>query len=376
VEIGLTGKPSCGKSTFFKASTMIDVPISAVPFTTIKAKVGIAYVTSECPCKELNLKCNPKNSQCINGTRLIPAKLWDTGGLIPGSHTGRGIGNKFLSDIIRTDVLIHIVDTSGRIDLEGKPTEGHDPSEDIKFLEEEINLWFASVIKRNLKKIKDEKTASNVLAGLGIREGHIGESIDKVGLEPEKLAIELRRLSKPILIAANKMDLSVSENNLKKMRGDFPNLTIIPCSAEAEIALRTASKAGFIDYISGSRDFEIKKELNEEQKKGLELIRKKVLEKYGSTGIQDCLNKAVFEFLNYIAVYPVESEHKFSDKKGNILPDVYLMPSGSTALDLAYKVHTDIGEKFIAAIDARTKKRVSADYELKNGDIISIQSAK
>jgi len=376
VEIGLTGKPSCGKSTFFKASTMIDVPISAVPFTTIKAKVGIAYVTSECPCKELNLKCNPKNSQCINGTRLIPVKVWDTGGLIPGSHTGRGIGNKFLSDIIRTDVLIHIVDTSGKIDSEGKPTEGHDPSEDIKFLEEEINLWFASVIKRNLKKIKDEKTASNVLAGLGIKEGHIGEAIDKVGLEPEKLAIELRRLSKPILIAANKMDLSVSENNLKRMKEGFPNLTIIPCSAEAEIALRTASKAGFIEYISGSRDFEIKKELNEEQKGGLELIRRSVLEKYGSTGIQNCLNKAVFEFLNYIAVYPVENEHKFSDKKGNVLPDVHLMPLGSTALDLAYKVHTDIGEKFIAAIDARTKKRVSADYELKNGDIISIQSAK
>jgi len=376
MEIGLTGKPSCGKSTFFKASTMIDVPISAVPFTTVKAKVGIAYVISKCPCKELNLKCNPKNSQCVNGTRLIPVKLWDTGGLIPGSHSGRGIGNKFLSDIIRTDVLIHIIDTSGRTDSEGKPTEGHDPSEDIKFLEEEINLWFTSVIKRNLIKIKDEKTAANVLAGLGIRENHIGEAIDKVGLEPEKLAIELRRLSKPMLIAANKIDLSVSENNLKNMKKEFPNLTIIPCSAEAEIALRTAGKAGFIEYIPGNKGFEIKKELNEEQKKGLELIRKKVLEKFGSTGIQDCLNKAVFEFLNYIAVYPVENEHKLSDKKGNVLPDVYLMPLGSTALDLAYKVHTDIGEKFIGAIDARTKKRVSADYKLKNGDIISIQSAK
>jgi len=243
---------------------------------------------------------------------------------------------------------------------------------DIKFLEEEINLWFTEVIKRNLKKIKDEKTAANVLAGLGIKEKHIGEAIDKVGLEPEKLAIELRRLSKPILIAANKMDISVSEDNLKKLRQEFPNLTIIPCSAEAEIALRTASKADFIEYIPGNKDFEIKKELNEEQKNGLELIRKKVLEKNGSTGIQACLNKAVFEFLNYIAVYPVENEHKFSDKKGNVLPDVYLMPSGSTALDLAFKVHTDIGEKFIAAIDARTGKRIGRDYILKKNDIIKI----
>ncbi len=190
------------------------------------------------------------------------------------------------------------------------------------------------------------------------------------------MAKELRELSKPILIAANKIDLKDSEKNLEKMRKDFEDLIIVPCSAEAEIALRTASKAGFIDYVSGNKDFEIKKELNDKQKLALNLLKEKVLDKYNSTGIQECLNKAVFDFLNYIEVYPVENEHKFSDKKGNVLPDVFLMPKGSTALDLAYKVHTDIGKHFIGAIDARTKKRVSADYELKNGDVISIQSAK
>jgi len=376
MEIAICGKPSSGKSSFFKASTMIDVPISARPFTTIKSNVGIAYVTSPCPCKELNVKCNPKNSQCLNGTRLIPIKLWDIAGLIPGAHEGKGLGNRFLSDIIQTDVLIHIVDTSGKTDAEGNLTEEHDPSEDIKFLEKEIDLWFTSVIKRNLVKIRDKGKASEVLSGLGIKPEHVELALKKVGLSPEELAKELRKLSKPILIAANKIDLSTSHENLEKMKKDFQNLTIVPCSAEAEITLRTASKASFIDYIPGSKDFEIKKELNENQKKGLELIRKIVLDKYNSTGIQDCLNKAIFDFLNYIAVYPVENELKFSDKKGNILPDVFLMPKGSTALDLAFKVHTDIGKRFIGAIDARTKKRVSADYELKNGDVISIQSGR
>jgi ribosome-binding ATPase YchF (GTP1/OBG family) len=376
MEIAICGKPSSGKSSFFKASTMIDVPISARPFTTVKPNIGIAYLTSPCPCKELKLKCNPKNSQCLNGTRLIPVKLWDIAGLIPGAHEGKGLGNKFLSDIIQTDVLIHIVDASGKTDAEGNPTEGHNPSEDINFLEEEINLWFASIIKRNLAKIKDKEKASTILSGLGIKPKHIEIALKKVGLDPQDLAKELRKLSKPILIAANKIDLQSSKENLEKMEKDFPNLTIVPCSAEAEIALRTASKASFIDYVPGSKNFELKKELNENQKKGLELIRKIVLDEYGTTGIQDCLNKAIFDFLNYIAVYPVENELKFSDKKGNILPDVFLMPRGSTALDLAFKVHTDIGEKFIGAIDARTKKRVSADYELKNGDIISIQSSR
>jgi ribosome-binding ATPase YchF (GTP1/OBG family) len=376
MEIAICGKPSSGKSSFFKAATMIDVPISSRPFTTIKPNVGVSYVTTQCPCKEMGLKCSPKNSQCVNGIRMIPVKLWDIAGLIPGAHEGKGLGNRFLNDIMQADMLIHIVDASGKTDAEGNVTQDHDPSEDVKFLENEIELWFASVIKRNLTKIRDKEKASTILSGLGIKPEHIETVLNKVGLEPEALAKELRRLSKPILIAANKIDLPSSEDNMEKMRSDFPNSTIVPCSAEAEITLRTASKAGFIDYVPGSGSFEAKKELTESQKKGLELIKKLVLEKHGSTGVQECLNKAVFEFLNYIAVYPVENESKLSDKKGNVLPDVFLMPKGSTALDLAYKVHTDIGDKFIGAIDARTKKRVSADYELKNGDILSIQSRK
>jgi len=206
MEIAICGKPSCGKSSFFKASTMIDVPISARPFTTIKPNVGISYVTESCPCKEFNLKCNPKNSQCINGIRLIPVKLWDIAGLIPGAHQGKGLGNQFLNDIIQADMLIHIVDASGTTDVEGNKTEDHDPSEDIKFLEEEIDLWFASIIKRNIEKIRDEKKAATALSGLGIKEKHVKEAINKIGINPEELAKELRKLSKPILIAANKID--------------------------------------------------------------------------------------------------------------------------------------------------------------------------
>jgi len=376
MEVAVCGKTNVGKSTFFKASTMIDVEISNRAFCTIKPNFGIAYITDKCPCQELKIQCNPNNSKCMNGVRLIPVKLWDIAGLIPGAHEGRGLGNQFLNDIMRADVLIHIVDVSGTTDLEGNPTTGHDPGEDVKFLEDEIDMWFTDVIQRNLKKIRDEKKAKVILSGLGINEKQIQTVLDKVGLEPEQIAKELRRLSKPILIAANKMDLSSSEENLKKLEKDFPHLTIVPCSAEAEIALRTAEKNNFIEYIPGSSDFEIKKDLTDNQQRALELIRNNVLKKFGSTGVQDCLNKAVFDFLKYVAVYPVENEFKFSNKKGEVLPDVFLMPPNSTALDLAYKVHTDIGEKFIAAIDARTNKRVSADYVLKNGDIISIKSSR
>jgi len=373
MEIAICGKTNTGKSSFFKATTMIDVEISNRIFCTIKPNVGISYVTAPCPCSEFKVKCNPINSQCINSVRLIPVKLWDIAGLIPGAHEGRGLGVQFLNDIIQADMLIHIVDASGTTDSEGQAAEGYDPSNDVKFLEEEIDLWFADVIKRHVEKIKDEKKAEGILAGLGIKDKHIKEVMEKIGLNNiEEFARELRKLSKPMLIAANKMDLPESEENLKKMRKDFSHLTIIPCSAEAEIALRTAAKASFIDYVSGSNSFTIKKELNEKQKRALELIKTNILDKYGSTGIQECLNKTVFEFMKYIAVYPVENEHKFSDKKGNVLPDVFLMSPNSTALDLAFKVHTDIGEKFIGAIDARTGRKVGADHILKHNDIIKI----
>lgn len=376
MEVAICGKTNVGKSTFFKSATLIDVAISARSFCTIKPNVGIAYVTDKCPCKELQIKCNPNNSKCVNGVRLIPVKLWDIAGLIPGAHEGKGLGNQFLNDIMRADVLINIVDASGTTDLEGNPTKGHYPGEDIKFLENEIDMWFTNVVKRNLKKIRDKNKAKDILSGLGIKEKQVQTVLQKVGMEPEEIAKELRKISKPIIIAANKMDLPDSEENLKKMKSDFSNLTIIPCSAEAEITLRTAEKNSFIEYVPGSSDFKITKDLSENQKKALNLIKENVLQKNGSTGVQDCLNKSIFNFLKYVAVYPVENEYKFSNKQGEILPDVFLMPPNSTALDLAYKVHTDIGEKFIAAINARTKKRVASDYVLKNGDIISIKASR
>lgn len=373
MEIAICGKTKVGKSSFFKAATMIDVEISTRIFCTIKPNVGISHVTAPCPCIELKIKCNPRNSQCINGVRLVPVKMWDIAGLIPGAHEGKGLGNQFLNDIIQADMLIHVIDASGTTDSGGLPTEGYDPANDVRFLEEEIDLWFASVIERHLEKIKDEKKAAEILAGLGIKEKHVKEVMNEVGLNNiEEFARELRKLSKPMIVAANKMDLSKSEENLNRIRKEFPHLTIVPCSAEAEITLRTAAKAGFIEYIPGSSNFTIKKELNDKQKNALELIRTNILNKYGSTGVQECLNKAVFDFMKYIVVYPVENENKFSSKKGEVLPDAFLMPSGSTALDLAFKIHTDIGKKFIGAIDAKTKKRVSSDYVLKDRDIISI----
>ena len=156
MQIGLVGKPSSGKSSFFKAATMINVQIADYPFTTIKPNTGMGYVTTECVCKKYGVKCNPNNSLCVDGIRFVPVKLIDVAGLVPDAHLGKGMGNQFLDDLRQADCLIHVVDCSGLTDAEGKQTKDHNPCEDVRFLEREIDLWFIKIIERALEKYKKE----------------------------------------------------------------------------------------------------------------------------------------------------------------------------------------------------------------------------
>ena len=185
-------------------------------------------------------------------------------------------------------------------------------------------------------------------------------------------ASELRTESKPTIIAANKVDLEKGYENYKLMKVKFPGLTILPCSADSELALREAAKAGLIDYIPGEKNFIMKQGLSPQQESALSKIKEKVLDRleYG-TGVQEILNYAVFNLLDYIAVFPAGA-NKLADSKGRILPDCFLLPMGSTALDFAYSIHTDLGDKFIKAIDAKTKMVLGKNHELKSGDAIEI----
>jgi len=378
--IGLVGKPSSGKSSMFKASTLIDVKITGIPFCTIQPNVGVGYIIIDCACKEFGVSCKPKTGYCKNGKRFVPVRLVDVAGLVPGAHEGRGLGNKFLDDLRQASALIHVVDASGTRDAEGKMTSGYDPENDIKFLEEEIDMWFADVIKKASQKFEKSKdivqTIAEQLSGLEVSRKQVEETLEKCSIANiESFAAELRKISKPILIAANKIDLEPAQKNFEMMKQKHEK--IVATSAESEIALKKAAEKGLIDYLPGD-NFSIadSSKLVGPQLTALETIRKQVIEKYGSTGVQNCLNKAVFELLDYIAVFPVEDEGKLSDKQGNILPDAHLVPNGTTALELAFRIHTDIGKKFVSAIDARTKRRLGKDYVLKNNDVIKIMTSK
>ncbi len=395
VEIGVVGKPNVGKSTFFAAVTMHMVEIANYPFTTIGANRAIGYVRKKCPHLEIGKQCNPKKSICDEGTRLIPVELIDVAGLVPGAHEGRGLGNKFLDDLRHADALIHIVDASGSTDSEGNPVPkgSHDPMEDVEFLENEIAYWIHDIIGRgwtriarrlSAEKIKVEDAIAERLSGLNIKEGEIKEAMRKVQINEDigkwtdddllHLSREILRISKPIIIAANKADIA-DESFLRDflLRAKGKGYVVIPMSAEYELALRKATRSGVIKYKIGSENFEIlrKDSLSKMQIRALNMISK-FLKKFGGTGVQKILEATTFDLLHMIAVYPVEDENKWTDKDGNVLPDVFLMKEGSTALDLAYKVHTDLGENFIRAVDGRSKRILGHDYPLKDGDVIKI----
>jgi ribosome-binding ATPase YchF (GTP1/OBG family) len=391
--LGLIGKPSVGKSTFFKAATLAEVEIASYPFTTIKANHGVGYVKVDCIDKEFKTQCNPNHGFCINHKRFVPIDLMDVAGLVKGASEGKGLGNQFLDDLRGADVFIHIVDVSGTTDGEGKPVpEGnYDPLGDVEFLEDELNKWFCNILIKawksfartaELAKAKFSEAVAKQFSGLKVKEEQVKDVLLKVNL-PEhastwnneqlmKFASELRKESKPMIIAANKVDMENGEKNYKRIKEKFKEYLVIPCSADSELALRQAAKAGLIDYIPGERDFKILKDLNEKQKNALENIKHNVLEKYEfGTGVQQVLNSAVFDFLKYIAIFPA-SANKLADSKGNILPDCFLMPPGTTALDFAYALHTDFGKNFIKAIDARTKMAWGKDHKLKHRDGLEI----
>lgn len=383
--IGLIGKPSSGKSTFFKAATLAEVEISSRPFTTLKSTEGIAYIKVDCVDKEFNVKCNPRYGFCLDSKRFVPIKLMDVPGLIKEAHLGKGMGSQFLDDLNEADVLIHIVDISGSTDAEGNLTEigNYDPINDIKFLETELDMWYLRILKKGwekfTRKIQQEnldvkRTLAKQLSGLKVTEEMIDLSLRKLDLgeitswedkDLMNLASELRKLSKPMIIAANKIDLN--DQNYNRLKDQ----NIYPCSAESELALREAAKHDLIEYIPGENNFKIKKELTDKQKNALELIKDKVLDKYKTTGVQDILNAAVFKLLNYITVFP-GGVNKLEDKDGNVLPDCFLLPEKSTALDFAYKIHKDLGDNFIRAIDVKTKKTIGKDHELTNRDVVEI----
>ena len=389
--VGLVGKPSVGKSSFFNAATMNDVPEGAYPFTTIDPSVGEAYVRVDCAAPEFDETCTPSTGFCVHGTRFVPIKLVDVAGLIPGAHEGNGLGNQFLTDLNEADVLVHIVDFSGTTNAEGEPTEGHDPRDDIDFLEHELDMWYLDILERgieryvgayNVEETDIEVELAEQMTAFRTNEDEIKRLIRRVGCgfdptmwdeaDRDELAREIRQATKPIVIAANKMDTPEAQANYEEVTADpaYDHLTVVPASAHAERALKKAEEADVVEYTPGASSFELCEDVSDEQEAGLEQIAT-FIDEYDGTGVQTVLEAALFDVLDLVAVFP-GSAGGLGTADGKVLPDCFLLPRGSTTADFAYHIHTDLGEGLLHGIDCRAGRQIGGTHELGHRDVVEL----
>lgn len=382
--IGLIGAPNKGKSTMFSALTMNEVQIADYAFTTIKPNLGVAQVSRECVELELGVKCRPRNSTCTNGMRKIPINVVDVAGLVPGAHLGKGMGNQFLNDLAGADALIQVVDCSGETDMHGERVGWADPAEEVIMVRNELVEWLAGIIARHMQQLSRSDDAVSglhvLLSGFKARPERIRHAISAEYLTSNKInwssdecsrfASRFLEDSKPIVIAANKMDKS-DMKKLEWLRSRLRGYEVIGCSGAMELAIRKAESVGLVRYTGGS--IHIIGKPTAEQEDGIRLMGE-YLNRHKGTGVNDLLSEVVFRVLKRIVVYPVEDENKFTDHFGNVLPDAILVESGSTALQLAERIHTDIAKSMKYGVDAKKKIRIPKDYILKDNDVIKIFS--
>ncbi|MCH8832671.1 MAG: redox-regulated ATPase YchF [Thaumarchaeota archaeon] len=398
IKIGLIGKTNTGKTTFFNSACLTSSEISTYPFTTKKPESAIANAITLCVHPEFKVQDNPNNSKCVDGWRYIPIELIDLPGLIKDAWKGKGLGNQFLSVAAQSDVLLHVVDVSGGIDTTGKISEAGsgDPVSDFADIEEELIMWYHKIFEGNREKLSKLISSgtdlidaiTDLYRGLGTKKTHVKDTLKATNLDDKKLddfGIEdskkfvshLRKISKPTLIVANKIDVEGADKNFARLRERFSDIITVPASADSELSLRRAEQKGLIKYSPGSEQFKILKpeELNERQKNALDFITKDIMGEYMRTGVQFAINVAVFKLLKMNSIYPVANEEKLSDKKGNVLPDLLLLKDGATVTDLANEIHTDLAKGLLYAKDLRYNLRLPKTYQLRDRDVISLVSA-
>ncbi|MCH7966317.1 MAG: redox-regulated ATPase YchF [Thaumarchaeota archaeon] len=398
IKIGLIGKTNTGKTTFFNSATLSSEEISTYPFTTKKSVTGIAHAITLCVHPEFKIQDNPNNSKCVEGWRYIPIELIDLPGLIKGAWKGKGLGNQFLSIAAQSDVLLHVVDASGGIDSTGKISEvgTGDPISDFADIEEELIMWYLKILEGNRDKVSKlirtgtdiSDALTDLYRGIGVTKTHVKETLLATGLEEKdfddfdtvdstKFSSYLRKISKPTLIVANKIDVEGADKNFSRLRERYNDSIVIPVSGDSEFSLRRAEQKGLIKYSPGSEQFEIIKsdELNKKQTDALNFIKKGIMGEYMRTGVQFAINVAVFKLLKMNSIYPVANEKNLSDKKGRVLPDLLLLKDGATIKDLAKEIHSDLTKGLLYGKDLRYNLRLPIDYQLRDRDVVSIISA-
>ncbi|KAJ2289698.1 hypothetical protein IWW55_006236, partial [Coemansia sp. RSA 2706] len=370
------------------------------PFTTIEPNQGIAYYPLDCPCVQHGVsgRCKPRYGWCTDGRRFVPVRLLDVAGLVPGASEGRGLGNRFLDDLRHADVLIHVVDASGTTDDNGRETKGYDPVGDIQWLRGEVEAWvygnlerrWPSIVRRHVAtKSAAVDTLHAQLGGYGTTRDIVQRAVDTLvrteavtgrddlvqwDLDDLRVFVGVFLDQRfPTIVALNKIDMPDADKNiaaiLKRyrrqantvLRDGVSEENIVLTSALSECFLRRMAKQQYIEYTTGADDFASKdddpsltqlKDLDEKARRRLGNIRDLVLFRYGSTGVQDVIVRAV-EALGFVPVFPVKNVTNFGASSGDsssaAFQDCVLVRPGTTVREFARKLHNQLDVNYAGA---------------------------
>lgn len=270
--VGLVGKPSAGKSTFFNAATAFarqrndagnaygGAAMAPHPFTTIDPNIGFCLVPAppgSCPEESYqgDMAIGSTHGRDNHGQRLIPVLLKDVAGLVPGAYQGRGRGNKFLNDLTDADVLVHVLDASGTADTEGNfvgeegdgiPSSGAShPLNDLAWIRNELIEWVFNnlLFKWDAIRRRGRSKLTEMFSGYGQPQAmtwSILNAVEKYMEQTEGRDKALDHLEQwdtsdvhrlvsaflgvrfPMALALNKCDLPSSARNVKDIQEALP----------------------------------------------------------------------------------------------------------------------------------------------------------
>ncbi|XP_078589315.1 uncharacterized protein LOC144869720 [Branchiostoma floridae x Branchiostoma japonicum] len=355
--IGLVGKPSAGKSTFFNAAmAQNQARTAAHPFTTIEPNFGTACFSVPCPCAKMDHRCEADYGHNYKGERLVPVLLKDVAGLVPGAADGKGRGNRFLNDLLDADVLIHIIDASGQTDENGEETTGYDPTKDVRWLNIEIHRWiydnimnkWEAIVKRPLKLLDmftgyhaSRSIIQSAFTAAGIDTRKLVETLP--GWDSKvlpKLVTEFTRIRFPMVLGLNKSDTPEADNNIQRIQEAYPNAATMPMSALGECKLQKLQKENVLHYGYGEPSFltgdEYLRPLSSTMVEELDRIQNNVLAKFGSTNVHNALNLAV-SLKSPTFAFPVQDldtlvslDHRQKGEVPGVLKDCIVLRPGTT----------------------------------------------
>lgn len=176
-DVGLVGFPNAGKSTLLSHLSAANPKIAPYPFTTLEPQLGVMHIKYSDPCI-----------------------IADIPGLIEGAHTGVGLGHQFLRHVERTNILLHILDSS---------SEDDQPFEEFVILENELKAYNEELLSRkrvvvlNKMDLLEEERRRELVArfettGLPVRciSGETGEGLDELRELIGELMDEIRQAEK------------------------------------------------------------------------------------------------------------------------------------------------------------------------------------